>query len=138
MLINLIQIFPTTHTTKATDSPPSTINHTRPKIEYSKQDLFTLRHKHVNLTGPPADTITTIRRLKLKREKIRKTKCREQFKQIGVNFYNLHLIQTVNQNRSETVNNVRIAYINARSIKNKDDLVAGYIDSTKIDFTIIT
>ena len=30
------------------------------------------------------------------------------------------------------------AHVNARSIKNKDDLIAEYIDSTKINFTIIT
>ena len=78
------------------------------------------------------------KKTQIKQEKIRKTKHREQFKQTGVNFCNLHQVQTVNQNRSETVNNVRIAHANARSIKNKDDLVAEYIDSTKIDFTIIT
>ena len=39
---------------------------------------------------------------------------------------------------NEIVNTVRIAHVNARSIKNKDDLIAEYIDSTKIDFTIIT
>ena len=69
---------------------------------------------------------------------MRKTKHREQFKQTGVNFCNLHQVQTVNQNRSETVNTVRIAHVNARSIKNKDELIAEYIDSTKIDFTRIT
>ena len=57
---------------------------------------------------------------------------------MGINFCNLHQVQTVNQNRSEIVNTVRIAHVNARSIKNKDDLIAKYIDSTKIDFTIIT
>ena len=62
----------------------------------------------------------------------------EQFKQTGVNFCNLHQVQTVNQNRSEIVNTVRIAHVNTRSIKSKDDLIAEYIDSTKIDFTIIT
>ena len=39
---------------------------------------------------------------------------------------------------NEIVNTVRIAHVNARSIKNKDDLIAEYIDSAKIDFTIIT
>ena len=96
---NLIQIFPT-NTIKATDrtdSPPSKINQARPKIEYTKQDLITLRHKHVDLTVLPAGTISTIRRLKLNRKKIRKTKYREQFKQTGVNFYILHQVQTVIQ-----------------------------------------
>ena len=138
---NLIQIFPTKtiKVTDRTDSPPSTINEARPKTEYGKQDLITLRHKHVNLTGLPASTISTIRRLKLNRKKIRKTKHREQFKQTGVNFCNLHQVQTVNLNRSEIVSAVRITNVNARSIKkNKDDLLAEYIDSTKIDLTIIT
>ena len=114
------------------------MNQARPKIQYSKQDLITLRHKHVNLTGLPAGTISIIRRLKLNSKKIRKTKHREQFKQTEVNFCNLHQVQTLNQNMSETVNTVRIAHVNARSIQNKDDLVAEYIDSTKINFTIIT
>ena len=72
---NLIQILHTTHTTKAilrTDSPPSTNNQERPKIERSKQDLITLRHKHVNLTGLPADTISTIRKLKLNKKNLGK------------------------------------------------------------------
>ena len=73
-----------------------------------------------------------------KQEKIRKTKHREQLKQTALNFCNLTQVQTVNQNRSEIVNTVRIAHVNARSIKSKDDLIAEYIDSTKIDFTVIT
>ena len=39
---------------------------------------------------------------------------------------------------NEIVNTVRIACINASSVKNKDHLIAEYIDSTKINFTIIT
>ena len=78
------------------------------------------------------------KKTQIKQEKIRKTKHREQFKQTGVNFCNQHQVQTVNQNRSEIVNTVRIARVNARSIKNKDNLIAEYIDSTKIDFIIIT
>ena len=39
---------------------------------------------------------------------------------------------------NEIVNTVRISHVNTRSIKKKDDLIAEYIDSTKIDFTIIT
>ena len=72
---NLIQIFPTTHAVKATDrteGPPFTINQTRPKIEYSKQDLIALRHNNVNLTGLPAGTLSTIRRLKLNKKKLGK------------------------------------------------------------------
>ena len=83
---NLIQIFSTTHVIKATDQtegPLFTVNQARPKIEFSKQDLITLRHNNVNLTGLPAGTISTIRRLKLNKKKIRKTKHREQFKQTG-------------------------------------------------------
>ena len=80
---------------------------------------MTLRHKHINLTGLPAATISTIRRLKLNRKKIRKMKHREQFKQTGVNFHNLHQVQIVNQNRSEIVKTIRIAHVNARSIKTR-------------------
>ena len=74
----------------------------------------------------------------IKQEKFKKTKHLQQFKQAGVNFHNLHQAQTVNQNGCETVNAVRIAHVNARSIRNKDDLIAEYIDSTQIGFTIIT
>ena len=138
---NLIQIFPNTHVIKTTDkaeSLPSTINQAKPKLEYSKQDLTAMRHNNVNLTGLPTGTISTIRRLKLNKKNIRKTKHREQFKQTGFNFCNLHQVQAINQDMNEIVNTVRIAHVNARSIKNKDDLIAEYIDSTKIDFTIIT
>ena len=95
-------------------------------------------HNNINLTGLPTGTISTIRRLKLNKKNIRKTKHREQFKQTRVNFCNLHQVQTVNQDMSEIVNTVRIAHVNARSIKNKDNLIAKYIDSAEIDFTIIT
>ena len=96
---NLIRIFPTTHATETTDKTkgsPFTITQARPKIDYSKQDLTASRHNNVNLTGLPADTISTIRRLKLYKKTIRKTKHREQFRQVGVNFCNLHQVQTVN------------------------------------------
>ena len=43
-----------------------------------------------------------------------------------------------NQDMNEIVNSVRITHVNARSIKNKDDLLAEYINSTKINFMIIT
>ena len=132
---------PTTNTVKATlraISSPLTNSQARPIIEYSKQDLITLKHKHVNLTGLPAGTISTIRRLKLNRKKIRKAKHWKQFKQTGVNFHNLHQVQAVNQNEDEIVSAVRIAHVNARSIKNKDDLIAEYIDSAQKDCTIIT
>ena len=138
---NLIQIFPNTHVIKTTDKAkglPSTINEAKPKLEYSKQDLIALGHSNVNLTGLPTGTISTIRGLKLNKKNIRKTKHREQFEQTEVNFCNLHVVQTVNQDMNEIVNTVRIAHIYSRSIKYKDDLIAEYIDSTKIDFTIIT
>ena len=140
-LSNLIQILPTTQVIKTTDkieSPPFINNQDRPALEYSKQELPALRHNSVNLTGLPTGTISTIRRLKLNKKKIRKTTHREQFKQTEVNFCNLHQVQTVNQEMHEKVNTIRIAHVNARSIKNKDNLIAEYIELTKIDFTIIT
>ena len=57
---NVIQISPTTNTIKATlraKSSSLTNSQARPKKEYSKQELVTLRHKHVSLTGLPAGTI---------------------------------------------------------------------------------
>ena len=140
-LSSLIQIFLTTEvirTTDKTEGPPFTINQVRPKIEYSRQDLIALRQNNVNLTGLLMDTTSTIRRLKLNKNKIRKTKHREQFKETGVNFHNLHQVQTINHDMHEKFNTVRIAHVNARSIKNKDELIAEYTDLTKIDFTIIT
>ena len=47
---------------------PLTNSQERPKIEYSKQGLITLRHRHENLTGLSAGTISTIRRLQLNRK----------------------------------------------------------------------
>ena len=140
-LSNLIQILPTTQVTKTTDKierPPFINNQGRPAMEYSKQELLALRHNNVNLTRLPTGTKSTIRRLKLNKKRIRKTKQWEQIKQTGVNFCNLHQVQTVNEDLHEKVNTIRAAHVNARSIKNKDDLISEYIESTKIDFTIIT
>ena len=72
---NLIQILPTTHAVKTTDKIEglaSTIHQAKPKIEYSKQDLITVRHNNVNLTVLPAGTISTIRRLKINKRKLAK------------------------------------------------------------------
>ena len=140
-LSNLIQILPTTQVTKTTDKierPPFTNNHDRPAMEYSKEELLALRHNNVNLTRLPTGTVPTIGRLILNKKRIRKTMQREQIKWTGVNFCNLHQVQTVNQDMHEKLTTIRIAHVNARSIKNKDDLIAEYIESTKIDFTIIT
>ena len=119
-LSNLIQIFPTNQVTKTTDKierPPFINNQDRPAMEYSKQELLALRHNNVNLTRLPTGTISTIRR----------PKQREEIKQTRVNFCNLHQVQTVNHDTHEKVNPIRIAHVNARSIKNKDDLIAEYI-----------
>ena len=72
---NLIKILTTTNTIKTTlraKSPPLTNSQARSKIEFSKQDLTVLKHKHVNLTGLPVGTISTIRRLKLNNKKLGK------------------------------------------------------------------
>ena len=69
---NLILISPTTNRVKAilrAKSSPLTISQARPAIEYSKQDLISLKHNHVNLTELPTGTISIIRRLKLNRRK---------------------------------------------------------------------
>ena len=111
---NLLLISPTTNTVKATLSPkssPLAISQARQKIEYSKQDLITLKHKHVNLTGLPTGKISKIRRLKLNRKKIRKAKPWQQITQTGINFCNIHLVQTVNQDGSKILNALRIAHL---------------------------
>ena len=141
---SLIQIFPSTHAIKAPDrtkGPPFTINlnQARPKIEYSKQDLIALRHNHVNLTGLPAGTISNNKENQTKHEKkLGKPNIGNNSSKLESTIHNLHQVQTVYKNRNEIVNTVRVAHVNARSIKNKDDLIAEYIDSTKVDFTIIT
>ena len=78
---NLILNLHITNTVKSTlsaKSSPLTISQARPTIEYCKQDLIALKHKHVNLTGLPNRTISTIRRLNLNRIKIRKAKPQEK------------------------------------------------------------
>ena len=112
----------TTNTVKATlnaKRSPLTISQVKPTIKYSKQCFIALKHKHVNLMGLPTGTISTLRRLKLNRRKIRKAKPLEQITQTGINFCNLHQVQTVNQHGSKIVNAVRIAHFNARSINKK-------------------
>ena len=121
-LSNLIQILPTTQVIKTTDkieSPPFINNQEKPTLEYSKQELHALRHNNVNLTGLPTGTISIIRRLKLNKKKIKKTNHRDQFKHTRVNFHSLHQVQTVNQDMHEKVDTIRIAHVNARSIKTK-------------------
>ena len=73
-------ILTTIKTVKATLSAkisPLTFSQARPTIEYSKQDIIALKHKHVNLNGLPTGTISTIR-LKLNRRKIRKANLRKK------------------------------------------------------------
>ena len=86
---NLIQIFPTAHVIKSTDKAeglPSTINQAKPKIPYNKQDLTALSHNNVNLTELPTGTISTIRRLKLNKKKIRKKNTRSNVSKLGSTF----------------------------------------------------
>ena len=83
----------------------------------------------------PFGTINKIRELGLNKCKARKYNSRYLHKPKKVNTKNLIQINTSEKNNS---NNIRIATINARSVKNKQLQIAETVELQNIDFIMLT
>ena len=54
------------------------------------------------------------------------------------NLNNLLYVKTADNNNEEVANNMKIATLNARSVKNKDHLIAHQLYETDMDIAVIT
>ena len=109
-------------------------------ITYNKLQLLDLKKsaKFVNLSGFPFGTIRRIRELEIQRriQQRRKSNQNNNNKQHGINVRNLKQIQTHQNN--QLVKHERIATVNIRSIKHKEELLRNAINDLKIDITQVT
>ena len=78
----------------------------------------------------------TIQHLRLNRRKNRTRKTKQTY-QNGINFRNVKQIPLGNDTR-EIIKNQRIGTMNARSIKNKQDIIHETIEECQLDTTLIT
>ena len=93
--------------------------------------------KNANLSSFPYWTIKSIWQLRLNRRKNRKTRKTKQTKQNGIKFRNLKQILTGNDIK-EIIKNHRIGTINARSMKNKQEIIHETIEEYQLNITLIT
>ena len=107
-------------------------------IKYNRAKLIDLKEqaKPGNLSGFPFGTIRRIRELKIQK-RIQQQKRTNQNRKHGINVRNLRQIQTHNP-INEQLKYERIAMVNIRSIKHKEDLLRNAINDHKIDITIVT
>ena len=121
---NLIHISPTISTTRL--------------ITYSQLQLKQIVNNPNRVKGclnPGA--IAQIRRLKINRGKI-STSPRLNLTARGVNQNNLKQIRITESNGLEVVNNIRLATLNARLVKNNDLIISQELNNHKIDIAVIT
>ena len=114
----------------------ATINTTR-LITFSQSQL---RHRvnnpnHIKGCLNPG-AIAQIRKLKINRRKI--SSPRLNLTARGVNQNNLKQIRTTESNGLEVVNNIRLATLNARLVKNKDLIISLELNDHKMDIAVIT
>ena len=107
-------------------------------IKYNRAQLIDLKEqaKLGNLSGFPFGTIRRIRELKIQK-RIQQWKRTNQNRKHGINVRNLRQIQIQNP-INEQLNYERIAMVNIRSIKRKEDLPRKAIDDHKIGITVVT
>ena len=107
-------------------------------IKYNRAKLIDLKEqtKPGNLSGFPFGTIRRIRELRIQK-RIQQWKRTNKNRQHGLNVRNLRQIQTHNP-INEQLKYERIATVNIRSIKHKEDLLRNAINDHKIDITIVT
>ena len=109
---------------------------------YNRRQLMGLKKsaKLVNLSRFPYGTIRSIRELGVQR-RIQQSKRNNQNnnnnEQYDIKVRNLRQIQTYNW-KHEQENHERIATVNIRSIKYKEDLLQNAINDLKLDITIVT
>ena len=107
-------------------------------IKYNRAKLIDLKEqaKAGNLSGFPFGTIRRIRELKIQK-RMQQRKRTNQNRQHGINVRNLRQIETHNP-INEQLKYERIATVNIRSVKHKEDLLRNAINDHKIDITIVT
>ena len=110
-------------------------------IKYNRAWLIDLNKlaKPGNLSGFPFSTIRRIRELKIQKriQQQKRTNQNNHNKQHDIGVRNLRQIQTHNP-KNEQLKHERIATVNIRSIKHKEDLLWNAINDLKIDITIVT
>ena len=111
------------------------------QITYSSAMLQNIGNK-VNdnryLQTPQPGTIDTIRKLRINKRRIG-TSHRSIPTNHGPNISNLLFVNTNDNNNQEAAsNNMRIATLNTRSVKNKDHLIVQQIHETDVDIAVIT
>ena len=92
-------------------------------------------NKYLQILIPGA--INTIRRPRINKRRIR-TSYRPLPTDCMSNMINLLYVKTTDNNIEEVGNNMRIATLNARSVKNKDHLIAQQLHATDVDIPVIT
>ena len=110
-------------------------------IKYNRAWLIDLNKlaKPGNMSGFPFSTIRRIRELKIQNriQQWKRINQNNHNKQHGIDVRNLRQIQTHNP-INEQLKHERIAMVNIRSIKHKEDLLWNAFDDHKIDITIVT
>ena len=112
-------------------------NETRDPYHYTSEEIIAMstRLRDNRYCILPFDTINKIRELGLNKCNERKCNTRYLHKQNGVNTKNLIQINTTKKNNS---NNIRIATMNTRSVKNKQLQIVEIMELENIDFTMLT
>ena len=127
---NIIQTYP----------PLTTQILSKPRLTYSSRELKELwdntKCDNTYLTLNPG-TISNICKYKINRTKINVPQRHE--KQLrGVNKLNLKYIRTTHFGDKDLMPNIRIATINARSVKNKDQIIVQECHNNDINSALIT
>ena len=140
ILITLTEISSTTPQSLTTYKTPTKTN-TKPSAKYSyisEQLKEICRHTTpTSLTSLPLGTITIWElRLNNKTRKIRNKKSKNT--PPGIAIQNHRQIVTTDENNDEIVKNIWLSTGNARSIKNKENLISNELTKRKIDILIAT
>ena len=112
-------------------------NETRDPYHYKSEELIAMftRLRDNRYCILPFDTINKIRELGLNKCNERKCNTRYLYRPNGVNTKSLIQINTTKKNNS---NNIRIATMNTRSVKNKQLQIVEIMELENIDFTMLT
>ena len=112
----------------------------KPRLTYSSRELRELwdstQHDNTYLVLNPG-AISSICRYKINRTKIN-TSQRQVKQPRGVNKLNLKYIRTVNFSDKDLKPNIRIATVNARSVRNKEQIIVQELTNNDINVALIT
>ena len=113
---------------------------TKPRLTYSSRELKELqdniKHDNTYLALNPG-AISNIHKYKINRTKINISQRHEKSPR-GVNKSNLKYIRTINFSDKDLTPNIRIATLNARSVKNKDQMIVQELTNNDIDAACVT